>query len=285
MRFGVLAFLAATAAFADNRAQDPGAPFPGNVDLPRATAMGGAHAAIATSNDALTVNPAGLAQTRRYHFELDGMYDSKFPAQGVLVSLADSITTAPASTGMLFTRWGSGQPTGRAEGWSLGFGYAGAVAQGVFAGGETKFLRYYTPLGFVQKFAQDIGLLSRRGNFSVAAVLQNISTEKIPLFPLTATGAVAWGTDADWHLAIDYKADLSDTSHVRSRVAIGGELLVGDAIVLRAGGTRDITANQWLVSAGIGILTEKGGLQFVWRRRVEGPYDQFFEAGLTIYLE
>jgi hypothetical protein len=37
--------------------------------------------------------------------------------------------------------------------------------------------------------------------------------------------------------------------------------------------------------AGAGFLTEKGGLQLVWRRRVSGGYDQFFEAGLTIYLE
>ena len=33
------------------------------------------------------------------------------------------------------------------------------------------------------------------------------------------------------------------------------------------------------------ILTEKGGLQIVWRRKVEGSFDQFFEAGLTLYLE
>ena len=40
--------------------------------------MGGAHAAIVTANDALAVNPAGLSQSRRYHFELDGIYDSRW---------------------------------------------------------------------------------------------------------------------------------------------------------------------------------------------------------------
>jgi hypothetical protein len=285
MRFGFLAFLAAAAAFADNRVQDPGAPWPGNVDLPRATAMGGAHAAIATSNDALTVNPAGLAQARRYHFELDGLYDSKYPAQAIMVSFADSITTAPAATGLLFSRWASGQPAGRGEGWSIGFGYAGAIGQSVWAGGETKFFHVHTPDGLVQKFAQDVGLLTRRGNFAIAAVLQNISTEKIPLFPLTASGGIAWGTDADWHLAFDYRADLSDTSNVKNRFNGGAELLLGDSMVARAGGTWDSTARQWFISGGFGILTEKGGLQITWRRRVEGPYDQFFEGGLTIYLE
>ena len=34
--------------------------------------MGGAHAAIASGNDALSVNPAGLALGRKYHLEVDG---------------------------------------------------------------------------------------------------------------------------------------------------------------------------------------------------------------------
>jgi hypothetical protein len=284
MRLALALSLCAGAALADNRVQDPGAPWPTNVDLPRSTAMGGAHAAIATGNDALTVNPAGLSQTRKYHFELDGLYDSRYPAQAVLASLVDS-ASGPVASGLLFSRWASGQPSGRGEGWSLGLGYSGPVGQGLFVGGETKFLRFHTPDGLVQKWAQDIGLLSRRGNFSWATVVQNISLEKIPLFPLTATAAVAWGTDTDWHLAFDYRADLSDTSNVKSKLSGGVELLVGEALALRGGATWDTTAHQWWISAGAGLLTEKGGLQVVWRRRVEGPYDQFFEGGLTIFLE
>ena len=284
MRCALLLLLSAGAAAADNLVQDPGSPWQTTVDTPRATAMGGAHAAISTGNDALAVNPAGLAQGRRYHLEVDGVYDKRFPAQAVLASLVDSVSS-PVATGALWTRWASGQPAGRGEGWSLGLGYAGAVAAGTFLGGETKYLRFHTPSGLVQKFAQDVGVLSKRGNFSYAAVLQNISTEKIPLFPLTGTAAVAWGTDADWHIAFDYKADLSDTSSVKSKLASGLEVLLGDALALRGGATWDLSASQWWLSAGIGILTEKGGLQIVWRRRIEGPYDQLYEAGLTIFLQ
>jgi len=284
MRPALAVLLCAGAALADNRVQDPGSPWPTTVDPPRATSMGGAHAAIATGNDALAVNPAGLSQVRRYHLEIDGLYDSRFPAQALLVSLVDS-ASAPVATGLMWSRWASGQPSGRGEGWHLGLGYSGAITPGVFVGGETKYLRYHTPDGLVQKWAQDIGLLARKGNFAWATVLQNISTEKIPLFPLTATAATAWGTDTDWHLALDYRADLSDSSNVKSKFSLGGETLLGEALALRAGATWDATARQWWISAGFGLLTEKGGLQVVWRRRVEGPYDQFFEGGLTIYLE
>ena len=246
--------------------------------------MGGAQSAIATSNDALAVNPAGLSQSKRYHFELDGIYDAHYPAQGVLASIVDS-ASSPVGSGILFSRWGSGHPAGRGEGWSLGFAYSGVIGQGLYFGGQTKYLRFHTPDGLVAKWAQDVGVLSRRGNFAWAAVVQNIALEKLPLFPLTATAGLAWGTDTDWHLAFDYKADLSDSSNVKHRAAMGAELLLEEGLALRGGATWDATAHLWWASAGIALLTEKGGLQIVWRRRVSGGFDQLFEAGLTLYLE
>src|SRR5438105_1958140 len=155
-------------------ASDPGAPWPTSADMPRSTAMGGAHSAIATSNDALTVNPAGMAQARRYHFELDGLYAPDFPAQAVMASIVDTAST-PVASGILFQRWAAGQPDGRGEGWQFGLGYASQVANGLWAGGVTKFLRYWTPDGLVAKWAQDLGVLGRRGNFSWAAVVKNLT--------------------------------------------------------------------------------------------------------------
>lgn len=274
---------AAGLARADNGPTDPGAPWPTNVDMPRATAMGGAHAAIATGNDALTVNPAGIGQGHRYHFEIDGVYDSKFPAQGVMVSVVDTLSAGVAS-GILWSRWGSGQPDSRGEGWYLGLSYSGTTGS-LYYGGTTKYLRFHGPDGLNTAWAQDFGVLSRRGNFAWALVVQNVALSKVPLFPVLGTAAVAWGTDTDWHLSFDYKADFGDTSNVKHKFALGGELLVEDSIALRGGTTWDKSAGQWFATAGIAFLTEKGGLQFVWRRRISGPYDQLFEGGLTIYLE
>jgi hypothetical protein len=284
MRLALLLLLLATAARADHLVTDPGAPFPGFIDMPRSTAMGGAQAAIATSNDALLVNPAGLPQNHRYHFELDGADDVHFPAQGVTASIVDS-ASGPAATGLLFNRWGSGQPAGRGEGWNAGLAYAGQTSPTLFLGGITKYLRYHTPGGLVSKFVEDVGILSRPGAFSWALVVQNLSFDKVPLFPMTGTAAVAWGSDASWHLAFDYKVDFSDSSNLKQTGALGGEVLVDDGIVLRGGLRRDFTADIFWVSAGIGFLTSGGGLQLAWRRRVTGPFDQIFEAGITLFLE
>ena len=276
--------VAGSAARAQNSAKDPGAPWPVWVDLPRAAAMGGAHAAIATGNDALTVNPAGISQQRRYHVEVDGLYDPHFPAEALIVSVADT-TTSAVGTGLIFSRWGSGQAEGRGEGWYGAFAYSYTVGQ-YYLGGETKYYRFTTPDGLVRQFAQDFGILARSGSFSYAAVVQNVSTSAVPAFPLMTTAAIAWGSDTSWHLAFDYKADLSDTKNVKHRGSGGFEWLVGQSIAFRGGATWDATHDLWWLSAGIGLLTEKAGAQFVVRRRLTGgAFDQFFEVGITLYLE
>ena len=84
------------AARAEGNVKDPGAPFPyTTVWMPRSTSMAGAHAAVATSNDAFLVNPAGLAQARRYHLEIDGALDPQFPGSGFIVTAVDASSLAP----------------------------------------------------------------------------------------------------------------------------------------------------------------------------------------------
>src|SRR3954453_14693174 len=164
MRAIPLAVLAcAFAARAQNKATDPGAPWPVSVDLPRATSMGGAHAAIATSSDALTVNPAGLSQVRRYHLEVDGVTDPRFPAQGLMISIVDT-ASSPVGTGLLFSRWGSGQPGGRGEGVYGALPYSYSLGS-TYIGGMTKYYRFVSPAGEAHRFGQDFGLLAKRGDF------------------------------------------------------------------------------------------------------------------------
>ncbi|MFL5365944.1 MAG: hypothetical protein ACJ781_10770, partial [Myxococcales bacterium] len=160
-------------------------------------------------------------------------------------------------------------------------------AGSTFVGGMTKYYRFATPLGEAHRFAQDFAILAKRGTFGYALVFQNIATSSIPGFPITGAVAIAWGNDTDWHLAFDYKADLSDTHNIKSKGAGGLEYLVEQVIALRGGATYDVSRELWWVSAGLGFLTEKGGAQLVWRRRVAGApgFDQLFEAAITLYLE
>lgn len=264
-------------------AGDPGAFWPVNVEMTRASGMGGAHAAIATGNDAILVDPAGLAQTRRYHIEADGAFDTRFPGQGLIVSVADS-TTLGAATGMVWQRWGAGTPDARGEGWLAGLGYA-YNAGNFYFGGLTRYYHFSGTYGEIQQFAQDASILMRQGDFSWALVTQNLSTTQVPLFPPTSTLGVAWGSDTDFHLAIDYKTDYTDFSNLKHKLAGGFEILVDRSLVLRAGYTWDVTNHLRWLSVGASLVTDRLGIHFALRRNLQQPLDQYLEGGLTLYLE
>ena len=281
--------LASTGALAQSSdVRVPGSPWLSNIESPRATALGGAHAAAASGNDSLLSNPAGLAQSRGYHFELDGVLDGAFPAQGLLASITDS-TSGPIATGLLYAHWGSGRDQGRAQGWLLGLGYAYQAGSFLF-GGLTKYTRFRIPVddpsfdGTAYLFMQDFGVVTRRGDFGFALVVQNLTTSANLLFPLTATVGLTLGNDLSSHLALDYKVDLHDIDHPQHKLAAGYEFVL-DAFALRAGGTYDATHSLWWISAGLGILTEKGKAEIAYRRRLTGDLDQVLEAGFTLYLE
>lgn len=277
----------APAALAQNSVLDPGAPWQGTVDMTRASGMGGAHSAIATGNDALIDNPAGIGQGRRYHFQLDGALISKFPSQNLIFSVVDSTSIPNVGSGILFERLASGQPGGRGEGWLAGVGYSYPVGSFYF-GGMSKYVRAHGPNDdFTHQFMEDIGLLSKRGDLSYSLVVRNLSLSAVPLFPLTGTVGFAYGSDADWHLAADYKSDLSDFSNIKHTLNGGFEVLLGESFPIRFGTSWDISHHLTSLTFGGGILTQSGGIQFVYRKRVHGEsgIETMLEAGITLYLE
>jgi hypothetical protein len=279
-----LALAGGQAARAEGNVKDPGAPFPyTTVWMPRSTSMAGAHAAVATSNDAFLVNPAGLAQARRYHLEIDGALDPQFPGSGFIVTAVDASSLAVAS-GLMYARFSTGHLDRRGAGFLLGAAYAYDIG-GIYFGGVTKYLHFDGPDGQSYKFAQDFGLLLRRGNVSWAVTGQNLALSNVPLFPPSTTFAFALGSDADYHLAVDYKLDLQDTSRVKHKLSVGYEFLIEQAFAPRIGFARDFTQGLSWFATGFGFLTEKGGLQFAYQRRVQGGFDHIFEVGLTLYLE
>ncbi len=284
-RLALLLALAASSAFAGG-AGDPGAPWVTQIGMARSAGMADAMTAFASSNDAILDNPAGVGLNRSYHIELDGMDDVKYPAEGVIVSVADS-TTMGIGSGLLFERWGAGKPGGRGEGWLGGLSYA--YQQGGFLfGGTTRLLHFAGPGGAViHNWSEDFGVMGRTGAWSFGAVLQNFSLDlsKIPLFPLTSALGIAYGTDADWHVSVDYKTNMNDTSNLKHLLAFGGEYLFDRTFALRAGYRWDISNHLGWITCGASIYTEKVAVHFAYRRRVEGAMEQALEAGVTVFLE
>jgi hypothetical protein len=290
-RLGLSCLLCAALAPAAARAGgagDPGAPWLTDIDLTRATGMAGAMTAFASGNDAMTVNPAGLAQNHSYHFQIDGMDDVKFPAEGVIVSVADSTTGTGVGSGLIFERWGAGQLGSRGEGWLGGLSYAYKTGAFMF-GGTTHLLHFAGPDGStIHTFTEDIGLMANTGSFQLGATLKNFTFDfsNQPLFPLTGTFGIAFGSDSNFHLSSDYKIDFSDSSNLKHQLSFGGEMLFLKTLALRTGYRWDVTEHLGWLTLGASVLTQSFAVGAAWRRRVDGPnMEQALEASVTLFLE
>jgi len=287
-RFIYLAAILAAAQVRAGTADEPGAPWATQIDLTRGTGMAGAMTAFASGNDAITINPAGLALNHNYHFELDGMDDVKFPAEGVILSIADSTTAQGVGSGMIFERWGAGQLAGRGEGWLGGISYAYAQGSTLF-GGTTHYLHFAGPGGeTIHYFSEDIGVMEHGSNISFGATLQNInfSFDNMPLFPLTGAIGASVGDDSDFHLSADYKVNLADTSNLKHQLSFGGEMMFEKTLVLRTGYRWDVTDHLGWLTCGASIVTERFSFGAALRRRVHGDHmEQALEANVTLFLE
>lgn len=269
-------------------ADAPGAPWIGQIGLTRSTGMAGATTAFASGNDAIVDNPAGLALTRSYHFQIDGMYDKKFPAEGVIVSIADGTTAAGVGSGMIFRRWGAGQLGGRGEGWMGGFSYAYASGAALF-GGTSHLLHFAGPDGStIHNFTQDFGMMIHGSGLSFGATLQNVnvSFENLPLFPLTGAVGFAVGDDNNFHLSTDYKINFANTASLKHQLSFGGEVLFDKTLVLRSGLRWDVSDQLGWFTLGVSVITAKFGFGAAMRRRIYSDHmEQALEANITLFLE
>jgi hypothetical protein len=269
-------------------ADAPGAPWIDQIGLTRSTGMAGAMTAFASGNDAIVDNPAGLALNRSYHFQIDGMYDKKFPAEGVMVSIADGTTSPGVGSGMIFKRWGAGQLGGRGEGWLGGVSYAYASGAALF-GGTTHVLHFAGPGGStIHNITQDFGMMLHGGGIAFGATLQNVnfSFENLPLFPLTGAVGFAVGSDNNFHLSTDYKINFANTASLKHQLSFGGEVIFDKTLVLRSGFRWDVSDHLGWFTLGASVNTAKFGFGMALRRRVYGDhFEQALEANITLFLE
>src|SRR5689334_11365242 len=68
----------------------------------RSAGMGGAQRAVGTSNDTLTLNPAGMAVVPRYALELQYAYLPKLGLSHINISAVDS-KSSPVAGGVAYT--------------------------------------------------------------------------------------------------------------------------------------------------------------------------------------
>ena len=263
----------------------------------RSLAMGGAHRALGSNNEAIVLNPAGLAATKRYHIDVQYGYGTGDRLHTVNGSVVDS-KSGPVAGGMAVTRnWGneSGANPGLMR-------YYGAVAYDVGSilaiGMNTAYFKGdFRDEGVKQEVNSvngSVGALLTLGEvIGLGVAFQNVLPGKqleANLFRPQLGFGVGLHTSV---LAITGDLVLDMRTDIKNRIDWhgGAEYFFYETVAVRAGyhhssaGTLPNLPKQHFVSAGVGVMSNSGAFNGSVERAVSGDAAHWrFLASLQFFM-
>ena len=280
----LLAAALSSAAFAAAAADLPA---PGGVpDLvgPRALAVS-AGIGLASGNDGLFLNPAALAARKRYSVETSAFIDRRGSATVAEVlggSVVDSLT-GPVTAGLSYSRAFDGDYKGNL----IHVALAGPIVEGLYLGATGKWYslnEVQALAGGVERTSAvsaataDAGLFWQVAPYvSVGAAAYNLVSIANPRVAPRSYGAgLTIGSDRVAQITADWRADLDRREETTNRYGVGGEVLLGGLVPLRAGYARDETIGASWWSIGAGFVSRSGvaidvAYRQTWTRSRPGP--------------
>jgi hypothetical protein len=261
----------------------------------RSFAMGGASRAVPTSNDALFVNPAGMAAVKRYGVELQYGYTSRDGTNHLSLSAVDS-KSGPVAGGMAFSHVGGGVFSGGLNQFYLGVGYS--ISDSIAFGTSLHYLRGgYSIFGDtaqdVSLYTGDVGVMvTLVEGFTLGFAYNNVvSTSRPMLTPPTLGWGASFSTGA-FTLAGDMSTTVGTAEERQwgTSYHAGVEYYFGEVIPVRLGYTRQrINADggfpyESYLSGGLGYALQGGALELSYRHRLERGDDWGIVGALKFYL-
>jgi hypothetical protein len=279
--FAAFLGLAATAARGDE-------PLPASIpDLlgARALAMS-AYRGIAAGNDGIFTNAASLAARRRYAIETLWFVDRAGNDTSMQVlggSVVDSETTS-VTGGFSYNRVLSGPWQGNLFHLVVAF----PLSQGFYLGGTAKYQSLDGPGGDHMGAANaDASAFWQAGSLIAIGVsgYNLVSAGHKQLQPRQLGGGISIGDERRFHLAGDVRADFDRQPKTTYLYAVGGELLLGDLVPVRAGFMDDETRNGTFFSLGAGIVLSNGiAIDVAYRQSIERSSDRTISAALKLFV-
>jgi len=266
----------------------------------RAQAFGGAYRAVASGNDALYYNPAGMAFSRRYNLDADYIYHPISTAHWTGLSLVDSTTSALAAGLDVHVGIDATQKPLNLT-WLGSFSLAYPIAD-IFSLGVTLryvYLSNQTTSNGDHKVTGDIGLMLQLPfGLSFAAVGYNLLPTQTTELPLSVGFGAAFHLGAEssiasspalafkgFTLAVDYllKGLLSDKT-MQHQIAIGGEYYIADIVPIRLGYEWGITEKRHVLSAGLGVFFQVIEIEALFEQNLVDFNQRTFGAGLRVFF-
>jgi hypothetical protein len=289
----------------------------------RAMALGEAYRAIATGNDAIYLNPAGLTAVPRYSPELHYSFDLDAEDHQVDLSVVDSKTSAMAGgigytfEGRELTRRTTLQHTA-----TVGLAYQ-FLPQLLSAGVGVKYVNLSDAIvgNYLNALSADVGVLATLpGGLSLAAVGYNlvpINAKDVPLSagfgaaldlgPLSsllfgggpvfgpmpnAAGVPApvppgnpRGPLSNFVLTADWYINFFTLYGPQNRISAGWEYLFLDAVPLRLGYQYDEARGDHVACAGAGFIVPYFGLDVGFQQSVVDLERRSFGLSLKFFFD
>jgi hypothetical protein len=274
----------------------------GEVESPRALAMGGANNAIGVSTTSLYLNPGNMTLARVYHIEGLATLSPEARRQSYGAAIIDSVINAQHLAGGFAGDWSLMDPDGIHRTWTdlrAGLGYP--LGDRFSIGAIGRYLRASQsvaagPLG--QSFASDGtpgAPLFNQITFDVGAtavvsdelrvglVGHNLTNPGTGFAPTTLAGGLGY-VSSSFAAEGGALVDFTTFGKAKVRGMIGGELFLADAYALRLGYRYDDGTRTHAVSGGLGYIGKTWSLELGARRDVAGEHPAtFFTLSLRFF--
>lgn len=252
---------------------------------PRLLGLAEAQRALATGNDAIYVNPAGLALAQIYSIELGYLDDLLGSDRRFNASVVDG-QSGPVAGGVAYTytkrapdaaEGGDARLEGHRTEMSLATRIADTAAIGLTA-------RYVTferssgqedlPDDDFKSFQIDAGFQWRIWQgLSVGVAGYNLTKSEREELP------IAWGAgvgyQAEW---FSLEADIRyNAQKGKPRYSVAGSFVIAELIPVRFGTSYDHATKGWSISMGSGFVIDRFGMDIGYRQRLKG--DDLLEYG------
>ena len=278
------AALAVLLASASAAAQAHPAPNAQDLSSTRALAMGDAFRAVASSNEAIYFNLAGMAQAPRYELDLSYAFNNVDDFDLYNGSIVDAKSTSFA-TGLAYSRIAASDLDGHV----VHLGFAVPLGDRASLGFGLKYLNFSDPSPDpTNAITGDVGLLLRPIDLlSIGITTSNVIGVSSREAPRRAAAGVAIGSDTSFRLASDVSFDFSGEETGVS-YHVGGEYLLLGEFPLRAGFKRlDFPGRQDnYASAGLGFVSTEAGIEAAYVQNLDGDRskDRTFAFTLKLFL-
>lgn len=235
--------------------------------------------ALASDNNAIYVNPAGLAMSQFYSVELGYFDDFEGTDRRFNASIVDS-QAGPIAGGLAYT-YTTRRPDGvaddsprRFDGHRVELALATLLAENVSFGVNNRYVAFNRrpdadadPDTSFQVFQIDAGLQWRlTEGLAVGLAGYNLNKSDRPEMPISWGAGL--GYQAPW-FAVEF--DVRYNAQVgKPRFSGALEAILAEVVLLRGGAAYDRLDDSWAISAGAGFFVERFGIDVGYRQRLTG---------------